>query len=237
MPGIRVVGAEAGFRAVPNVHAFLLANSMSGAGTPPTNALQAGDVVCLTQATALTASGASVIRMLLAADVTAVYKEGTPVAGVMGIAMDSASSSSAGVAIQPPALGGITTSAAIQYPYSYAGMQAPDDSTGRSRQRVALFTDGEVFGGNFYTGGGIITMGHQYDGTLAGFNLSTTAGITTFTIDVGATTKILRIIGPNTQDPLYNVAVANAATRGCEVFFEVLPAYQQWLTGVVYSTQ
>lgn len=237
MPGLRFVESEAGFNPVPNIQSFLLANSMSGTGTPPANYLQAGDVACLTQVSALTSSGNTVVRMLLAADVTAVYKEGTPVAGVLGMVMDSAGTNASGVAIQPPPLGGITTSAAIQYPYSYAGMQAPDDATGRSRQRIALFTDGMLFGGNLYTGGGAITLQHQYDGVLAGFNLSTTSGITTFTIDVGATTKILRIVAPNTQDPLYNTAVANAAARGCEVFFEVLPAYQQWLTNVVYSTQ
>src|SRR5437868_12920900 len=105
MPGIRYVGTRAGFVDVPDVRAFLLAKSLTGTGTPPAAAIQAGDVLCLTQAAALTDTITNtVVRMLLAADVTAVYKEGTPVAGVLGIARDSASSNASGVATAPPAL-------------------------------------------------------------------------------------------------------------------------------------
>lgn len=237
MGGIRYVGTRAGFVDVPDVRPALLANSLTGTGTPPAAALQAGDVLALTQVSALTSSGNTVVRMLLAADVTAVYKEGTPVAGVYGIARDAASSNASGVAQQPPPLGGVQTSAAIPYPYSYAGTMPPDDATGRSQLSVNVFFPGQIFGGNLYPGGGAVTVQHQYDETLAGFKLVTASGVTTYQVDVGATTKILRIIAPNTQDPLYNTLVATTAANGCEVFFEVLEAYCQALTGVVYSTQ
>lgn len=168
---------------------------------------------------------------------TAVYKEGTPVAGILGIAMDSAQSNASGVATQPPALGGITTSAAVPYPYPYAGMQPPDDATGRSQLSVAVFRTGQVFIGTLYVGGGTVTLQHQLDGTLAGFRLSTTAGITTFQIDTGATTKVLRIIAPNTQDPNYNKASGIVQTGAPTVYFELLGTYEQALTGVPYTTQ
>lgn len=237
MPGIRYVGTRAGFVDVPDVRPVLLANSLTGTGTPPAAALQSGDVICLTQNSSLTSSANTVARMLLAADVTAVYKEGTPVAGIYGIARDSASSNASGVAQAPPPLGGVQTSAAIPYPYAYAGMMPVDDATGRSQLSADVFFPGQIFAGALYPGGGAVTVQHQYDETLAGLRLSTTSGVTTYLVDVGATTKILRIISPNTQDPLYNTLVATSASFGCEVFFEVLEAYCQSLTGVPYSTQ
>lgn len=237
MPGFRYVGSRAGFVDVPDVRPVLLGNSLTGTGTPPAAAIQAGDVICLTQVAALTSGGNTVGRMLLAADVTAVYKEGTPVAGIYGTARDSSASNASGVSQSPPPLGGVQTSAAIPYPYSYAGTMPPDDATGRSQLSVDVFFPGQIFGGALYPGGGAVTVQHQYDETLAGIKLTTASGVTTYQVDVGATTKCLRIIAPNMQDPLYNTLVATSATFGCEVFFEVLEAYCQALTGVPYSTQ
>lgn len=237
MPGLRYVGTNAGFVDVPNVRPVLLANSLTGTGTPPAAALQSGDVMVLTQNSSLTSGGNTVGRMLLAADVTAVYKEGTPIAGIYGMARDSCSSNASGVAQPPPPLGGVQTSAAIPYSYGYAGMMPVDDATGRSQESVNVFYPGQIFGAPLYPGGGAVTVQHQYDETLAGLRLTTTSGVTSYQVDVGATTKILRIIAPNTQDPLYNTLVATTATNGCEVFFEVLESYSQALTGVVYSTQ
>lgn len=235
MPGISFYAPPGGNAPVPDIRDYLLANSLNGTGTPPANSLQAGDLVALTQNTSLTSGGNTVVRQLLAADLAALYKESTPIAGILGIAMDSANSNASGVATTAPPLGGVTTTAPPSYPYSYAGMQAPDDATGRSRERVAVFRSGFSFLGALYVGGGAITLQHQYDDTLAGFKITTTAGITTYTIDVGATTKCLRIIGPNTQDPLYNVLTGT--TFGPTVIFELLGPYEQALTGVVYSSQ
>lgn len=239
MPGIVYVGPEAGRVYVPDLRPVLLANSLSGTGTPPAADIQAGDIVVLTTKSTLTSGGNTVGRMLLAADVTAHYKEGTPVAGVFGVARDSARSNASGVALGSTPLGGITTSAAIPYPYSYAGMQPPDDATGRSQLSVDVFAGGQVFMGQLYVGGGAITLQHQYDYTLAGFHLSTTGGITTYTIDTGAAAadQCLRIIGPNMEDPFYNVLTTTAQTTAPTVFFEVLGAFEQASTGVVYSTQ
>lgn len=238
MPGIYYAGPEGGQTYAPDIRPYLLANSLTGAGTPPANAIQFGDLVCLTQATALTSGGNTVVRPLLAADVTAVYKEGTPIAGVLGIAMDSVQSNSVGApAGGPPPLGGITTAAAIPYPYAYAGMQPVDDATGRGQLSVVVFRPGQVFIGTLYVGGGTVTLQHQYDDTLAGFHLTTVSGITTFTVDTGATTKILRILGPVTQDPNYNKASGTVQTGAPSVYFELLGSYSQAETGVVYSTQ
>lgn len=212
---------------------------MTGTGTPPANALQAGDLVALTTKSTLTSSSNVVTRMLLAADKTAHYKEGTPVAGILGVSAQAVTTNASGVAGAPPPLGAITTNAAINYPLSGPAMQAVDSASGRSYIAVYLFGGRNVFRGRLDMAAGAITLAHQYDNTLAGFILNTTSGITTYTIDTGAAAadQCVRIIGPDEQDPLYNTVVAQSATTGPAVFFEVLSSFAQVLTGVDYSTQ
>ncbi len=239
MGGFQFAYRKGGLIPVPSVEPYLLANSMTGAGTPPANAVQAGDLVVLTQATALTSSGNTVVRMLLAADKTAHYKEGTPVAGILGVSAWAAQSNASGVAFGPPPLGGITTSAAIPYPLSQSAMQAPDTASGRSYLGVNLFTGGNVFLARLDMAAGAITLAHQYDDTPAGVILNTTSGITNFTIQPAPTAldQCMRIIGPNEADPLYNTLVAQNAAVGPSVFVEIMPAFDQYLTAVVYTTQ
>ncbi len=239
MGTFQFAGTRPGEASAPAIFQYLLANSLSGTGTPPANALQYGDPVVLTTATALTSGGAAVCRQLLAADKTAHYKEGTPVAGILGIAGNAVQTNASGVAIQPPPLGGVTTNAAIPYPLSGPAMQQTDVYTGRSYMNVYLFGGANIFEGQLYMGAGAITLGHQYDNTLGGITLTTTSGITKFTIntsDTGVDACIL-ILGPNEQNPLYGTAVASGAAVGPTVFFTVLPSFQQFLTGVDYSTQ
>lgn len=224
MPGIYFDGSNIGD---PDIRPCLWANSLSGTGTPPAADLLAGDVVCQTQKSTLTASGITVMRMLLAADVTAVYKEGTPVAGVYGIALDSARTNGSGQVTGIPAPGGISTGNQVIYPGPGGGGYNIDGATSRQYGRVAAFMPNQFYRGKLKTG---TNATHALDGTLAGFSLSTSSGVTTYTIDPAATTKILRIVRPDEQDTAYN---ADAGV----VIFQVLEAYCQALTGVVYSTQ
>lgn len=223
----------------PEIFKYLLANSLTGAGTPPANALRFNDIVVLTTKSTLTSGGNTVARQLLAADKTAHYKEGTPVAGLLGIALDDVQTNASGVAQGPPALGGITTNAAIPYPLSGPAMQQTDVATGRSYINVATFGGSNIFSGGLNTSGGAITLQHQYDDTLAGITISTTSGITTFSIDplAAAADQCVRIIGPDESDPLYNTLVGTTATVFPRVFFQVLGSFAQILTGVPYATQ
>lgn len=193
----------------------------------------------LTTKSTLTSSGNTVLRMLLAADKTAHYKESTPVAGILGVAAWAARTNASGVAVGTPPLGAITTSAAIPYPLSQAGMQASDPGSGRSYEAVDLFTGGNVFLARLDTAAGAITLQHQYDNTPAGVILTTTSGVTVYTIEPAPTAldQCFRIVGPNEADPLYNTVVAQSAAVGPSVFVEIMPAFDQYLTAVNYSTQ
>lgn len=239
MPGIAFANQQGGMLGTPSVGKYLLANSMTGTGTPPANGLNAGDLVVLTTKSTLTSNSNVVVRMLLAADKSAHYKEGTPVAGILGVAASSVQTNASGVAQPGPAAGGITTTASISYPYSEPALWGADPASGRNYLKVDLFLPGNVFIGRLDMAAGAITLQHQYDNTLAGFILNTTTGVTTYTVDTGAAAadQCLRIIGPNTQDPLYNTLVAQNAAVGPSVFFEVLDSFSQALTGVDYSTQ
>lgn len=239
MPGISFAGNRGGQTFAPFIQRYLLANSLTGTGTPPAAAIQAGDLVVLTTKSNLTSNSNVVMRQLLAADKTAHYKEGTPVAGILGVAAWAAQSNASGVATAPPPLGAISTNAAINYPLSQAGMQQADNASGRSYMAAEVFNAGAIFQGRLDTAAGAITLQHQYDDILAGFILTVVSGITTYTIDTGASAsdQCIRIIGPNENDPLYNTLVAQNAAVGPSVFFQMLGSFSQYETGVPYSTQ
>lgn len=239
MGTIRLAGTRGGNTPAPEIFQYLLANNLNGTGTPPANAMQYGDLVVLTTAAALTSSGNVVCRQLLAADKTAHYKEGTPVAGILGVAQSSVQTNASGVAIAAPPLGGVTTNAAIPYPHSGPSLQQSDVASGRSYINVATFGGNNIFHAGLNTSGGAITLAHQYDNTLGGFTLSTTNGVTTFTVNVTDTgvDACVEILYPDEQDPLYNTLVGTSATQFATVFFRVLPSFAQILTGVNYSTQ
>lgn len=268
MPGIAFAGTRGGTTGLANLKKYLLANGLAGSGTPPAQALYGGDLVALTTTTNLTGSNplnVEVLRMLLAADKTAHYKEGTPIAGILGVACDDVTTSgnqaganNGGLAGAPPAIAGISTGAAINYPLSYSAMMSqPDVATGRSWERVWSAT-GNIFAARFdinsTTWTATATIQHQYDGTLAGFNLNTYNGQTIYTLDPGtgldnvatgaaAADQCVRIIGVDTTDPLFNVPIvrqaqgASFSAYGPIMFFEFLAAFNQDLTGVVYTSQ
>lgn len=242
MPGIQFAGSEAGFTGVPNVNKYLLANSLTGTGTPPAAAVYTGDIVALTQASALTSGGNTVVRQLLAADKTAHYLQGSPVAGLLGVCMNDVQSNASGIATAPPYIGpGVTSGAPINYPLSESAMWGADRATNRNYMKVALFEPGNVFLGRLNMVAGAITLQHQYDGLLAGIIMTTTSGVTQYTIDSATASgadACVRIIGPNEQDPLYNTLVASGSSvQGPSVFFEVLSSFCQFLTNVVYTSQ
>jgi hypothetical protein len=239
MPGFVFAGNKGSYTGVPNVGKYLLANSMNGTGTPPAAAIMAGDVVCLTSNASLTSNSQIVVRMLLAADKTAVYKQGTPVAGILGVAASDVASTSTGAAMAPPAYLGLTNQASIPYSYSEPGLWGADKATSRNYLKVNLFSGGNFFLGRLDMAAGAITLGHQFDDALAGIILNTTSGVTTYTVDTTATgtSACLRIIGPNEQDPLYNTLVASGAATGPSVFFQAVGSFEQYSTGVVYTSQ
>jgi hypothetical protein len=232
MPGCAYGENFAGNALAPLTPSFYLANSLTGSGVPPAAYVQATDIVCLTTATALTSNAIPVLRMLLAADITALYQNGSGgICGILGSAADDMISNASGYAQAPPtSLGG------FQSPGSYASLQYTEPQVGRSQGRVQVFTSNHGFRMALYTGGGAITLTGQYNNTLAGIHISTTSGTTTYTIDPNATTKCVQIVAADIGDPLYDTLVAQNAA-GPHVYVKILPAYQQFNTGVNYSAQ
>jgi hypothetical protein len=234
MPGFAFANKLGNPSGVPTVLPYVLADNLSGTGTPPAANLNYGDLIVLTTKSTLTANSVPVARMLLAADVTASYEEGGNICGVLGVMITSQTSTSAtGVAgASSNAYPGGTI---YPLPNDSARYPAYIQASGRSVLRVAVASD-NVFVAALYTGGGSVTLGDQYNNTLAGLNLSTTSGVTTYTVNTGAAVKCLTIIGPVIDQPGYNTLVAQNAA-GPLVYVKFLGAYAQNLIGYNYSSQ
>ncbi len=239
MPGIFFASSPGGKSSSPGVQPYLLANGLIGSNTASLpGAMYQGDVVVLSLATSLTGTApynVPVCRQLLADDKTAHYLQGTPIAGILGIAtydvqtsgVNTGGANAGGAGLAPPALGAIATGAGINYPLSGPAMLGNDVATNRSYQPVVV-ASGNIFAArmqlnstDFTT---TATVTHQYDNQLAGFKLITTGGITTYYIlpetglpniagaNSAAADCCLEIIGVNEQDPLYNTPITLSAT-------------------------
>lgn len=252
MSGIRFAGRAFG-PATPSKWSGLLANSLAATGTPNT-ALFPGDIVARTTVSALTSGGVPVVRRLLVADRTASYLESAVAVGVLGIVGDALTTNASGQVNGAPPLAGGAGGPIFSVP-SEAASIPPDPATLRSRISVILALPDVYFVGrinvnttDFASG---LTLGHQYDGLLAGlcFTTDTNNNDTIFTLRPAAATAlaIIEIIRPNEQDPRYNTLILGTDTfsnnaladsrSGPEVIFRFLTAYSQQRNGVVYSTQ
>lgn len=220
MGGMAFAGVSAGMIGTPFIRGYLLAGGSAGGVN-----ISQGDVVVLTTKSTLTSGGVVVVRTMLAADKTAHYKEGIPVAGLLGIATCDASSNSSGTPTSPSALGGVASGGQVVYPYGYPGTIGLDPLTNRGYLPVMVFAPGYIFKGQLNSGNASSALTN----TLGGLIL--TSG--TFTIDTGAAAadQCLEIIGPDTSDPNY------AAGTGTSVLWRMLDSFSQYLTGVSYSTQ
>lgn len=222
MGGISFRGVAGGGTGVPFIIPMLLAGGGAGGVT-----INAGDAVVRTTKANLTANAVPVGRTLLQADVTLLYQQTAVNAGILGIACDDVTTNAAGQAIATPPLGGILTGAAVVYPYSYDGLLGIDPNSLRGQARVIAATQNMIFGCKLDPASAVGTQ--ALVGTLAGLKLTGTVP-TVFTIDTtGGSTNILRIVAVNYSDPLYGLA-------GCEVQFQILPAYCQYENSVLYST-
>jgi hypothetical protein len=229
MPGISFIKCLADD--VASIQDGLFANSMTGTGTPPAAYLRAGDVVVATTKSTLTAAAAVVIRMLLAADKTAHYKEGTPVAGILGVAAYGAATDGGGAISGGVLPANVAASSQPIYNFPSAGSGiSPDSNTNRDKIQYYPFNALNIFSGVLDATSSAATP--ALNGTLAGFILTTSNGVTTYTIHTGAAAadQCIIILGCDEVDPLYG-------SVGGRVFFQGVPSFCQSLTGVPYSTQ
>ncbi len=232
MPGFRVYSSEK--MLAPNEHP-------SGVvGISQT--IFAGDPVVMTnKASIATLNSVNMpsFRSLLQADITALYKEGTAVVGITGVAAHSVKTDANAIASsQPPTV--VTTAGPIPiYPApSVSSVLEPEYTQGRARMRVQLFDQNSIIGGWLWEN---TTITDALVGTRVGILISTIGGVPFYFWSTGAATTIGVIARVNQQDPMYNqAAAANTQNtthnpRG-EVLVNVDPAYQQFYTNQVYAT-
>lgn len=255
MPGIYFAGVPGGNLSVPDRETDVIANSINGAGTPPAAQILGGDLVVKTIKSTLTGTPLTpVVRMLLAADKTAHYKEGTPVAGIYGCAASGAASTSTG----GPQSAALLYPANIPYPYTVPGTLGQDAATARGYVVTDVALPGKRFWGRLDMNatdwtGPTVTVGQQFNGLSGGFNISTVAGVTTYTLipnsaapgvagGAVAADQCIILLAASVTDNLYNVPITvtgavGAGARGPLFEFTFVPAFMQALTGVQYSTQ
>jgi hypothetical protein len=167
---------------VPDRAPYLAANNLNGTGTPPASQLYAGDLCVLTTKSTLTDANADVVcRMLLQADKAANYKQGTPVAGILGVNSSPIATNSVGVV---QALGPLPGGTIYTIPGDSASYGA-DFASGRNYVVVDRFGGSQQFGArldlnfeDFPTG---LTLQHQLDNTLAGIQINFYVWTLTFT--------------------------------------------------------
>ena len=181
-----------------------------------------GDVLVLTTVSALTTSSAQVLRPLLAADITAAYQDGSAhVCGIHSICPYTETTNSSGIVATQPS---VTNVAAAARPiYALPGVSAGyavDPNIGHSLLNPIIADSQTWFRAPLLASIGAATAAMV--GATAGIDL--TSGI--FTVDTGATTKILEIVKIADGDPAGNI-----------VYVRVLPAFQQNLTAYPYTAQ
>lgn len=189
----------------------------------------AGDAVGQTTNATYSISSVPAIRKILAGDKTAHYKEGTPVAGIFGVAAWSGTSDANGRWSAFASVGG-NQAGAGNYQFNVMGQGVPTDpNTGQSRWWGYAAAQQNVFVCALDATASNATP--ALNSTLAGLILTTSGGITTFTIDTGAAAadQCLRIIKCDESDPLYGSAKGR-------VFFQFLESFDQYFTAVNYST-
>jgi len=179
---------------------------------------QAGDPVVKTTNSSLTTSSVPVFRPVLAADISALYKESSSVCGILGFNCDYWKTDSSGVANTPNTPSTKSGSAEPVRPAPTLASIVPNDPTTTY-----------AMSGVYYMQPGVrarvkvkstVTPSAAIVGTTAGIDL--TSGV--YTLDTAATTKIFLITDWYSND-LTTVEV------------ELLPAYQQLALGNNYSSQ
>lgn len=182
--------------------------------------INGGDLVVMTTNATYTTASNPVVRSLVQGDINALYAQGSA-AGILGVALHDAVTTSGGVASTQFVYSAKAAAAEpVQNIPSYGMGQPADTNISYTNIMVALALPDTIFRGKLSSANsGTATMSNVYLGP-AGFLISSSA----FYLDTNATTKIVDIIGWDPSNTSY-------------AFFTFLPAYCQLLTGVWYTSQ
>lgn len=230
MPGFSFA-YRLGGSGVPVRNDYPLAKSMNGVGTPPAAAMQAGDVVVYTTASALTDGGVAVVRPLLAADKSANYENGSGLrCGILGICDCGVSTDSTGVVMAAASLGGVIS------PNPGMASMNPLSLNGHSVSTFVIADASTIFRADLATAAANANAFEALKGTLAGITITVTNGVTVYTVDTAATgeAQCLYIYDIDVSDTTYKkllVGVYSAAG------LTPVSSYLQSQTNVPYTAQ
>lgn len=197
---------------------------------PNSQTLRDGDIVVFTTNATYTTSSIPVVRNLLAIDKAADYKQGTPIAGILGVVREPGISNSTGVVTSYPTLPTVNAGAAPNY--SFVGMSTGrpvDPATGRSRFEYYPFSSDSIFVAKLDATSANATP--LLENTPCGLILTVSGNLITYTIDTNASAadQCLRILRCDESDPLYN----NGKGR---VYVQAFGTFSQLTTAVNYTT-
>lgn len=203
---------------------------MSGTGTPPAATLKNGDLVVYTTVSALTTASAKVVRMLLAADKAANYEEGGVRAGVLGV-LDSSdvSTSSSGSTSAVASTGGV-----ISRTQGMASMNKLD-ANGHAQETFIIATPDTVFKAQLAVAAASLAAFQALEGGLAGITISTTSGVSTYTVNTTDTGEklMLKIVKVDLNDLNFKTVFVKILDSG----LTPTGSYCQNQTATPYSTQ
>jgi hypothetical protein len=226
MPGFQYVRTSTNNQS-PHRLAYTLGKSY--ASSTAKGLVMAGDIVVLTTNSNHTTSSYPVVRPLVAADKTAHYQQGTPIAGLLGVAEMSAQTDTNGFASAPVTPANLAASAIPIYalPTVPSGFDV-DPNIGYSRIVISLFDQNNEFKANLNSG----TTSGALNGTQAGLILATSGTNSTYTIDtapsggaIAGGDACLLITKWDERDPSQKA-----------VYVKCHPSFQQGNTGVNYTT-
>lgn len=238
MPGFQFAYREGGGQPVREV--YPLAKSMAGAGTPPAARLVSGDLVAYTTVAALTTSAAKVMRMLLAADKTANYEDGsTNRCGVYGIAEGAVATNSSGVAVAETSNGGFLPKVPSLASLNKLALN------GHGQAVFIAATPDTVFKAKLKTAAASAVAYQALRGQLAGVDIAVSSGVSTYTVDSGESGEDLNlvIVDIDPRDTSYLTVFVkfrdeqNSAAASGDAETLVLGSYCQYRTGFPYTAQ
>jgi len=180
--------------------------------------IQGGEPVVLTTASALTTASNKVVRTLLAADIAALYQDGSSnVCGILGFACHDAVTNSSGVANQQHVYSGKSALGEPTFALPSYGLGQPADTNiGYTEIMVWIADPNTVFKGK------LISTSTASNLLIGPAGIDLTSGV--FTVAPSATTKILDIIAWDPSDTTY-------------VWFTVKAAFCQLQTMFPYTAQ
>jgi hypothetical protein len=186
--------------------------------------IHVGDILILTEASALTTSATPVVRPLFSGDTI------TSSNGILGVALFDIQTNSSGVLTTVSSPVTVSTRGQLDTSLPLTNVLPTDPVTGFVQIYYATFDLENVFRG--YSATNDVVSFYQV-GRKAGITASAASAPSNYTIDLNAASANCPFIidGVDTESPQYN-----SANGGGEVFVRCLAAFNQTMTATLWAT-